>query len=75
MNPASVLGITKPQLGTVSLSQSSLRQDWIQIGTELKNCFALLDSSFGNFADPGVLTNILDNVKSMDDYIYTLLIP
>ena len=69
------LGLLKKGLAAVSLNLSNLRQSWIQTGTELKNCFASLDSSFGSFADSGVLTNILDNVRSMDDYTYTLLIP
>lgn len=68
------LGLPKKRLAALSLNLRNLRQSWIQTGTELKNSFASLDSSFGSFADPGVLINILDNVRGMDDYPYTLLI-
>lgn len=65
-------GLPKQGLAAVSLNLSNLRQSWIQAGTELN--FASLESSFGSFADPGVLTSILDSIRSIDDYAHTLLI-
>lgn len=57
----------------VSLNLNSLRQSQIQTGMELEKWFASLHSSFGSLAVPGVLTNVLGNVVSMDDYTYTCL--
>lgn len=57
----------------VSLNLNSLRQSQIQTGMELEKWFASLYSSFGNLAVPGVLTNVLGNAMSLDDYTYTRL--
>lgn len=57
----------------VSLNMNSLRQSQIQTGMELEKWFASLYSSFGNLAVPGVLTNVLGNAMSLDDYTYTRL--
>lgn len=60
--------LPKEGLAAVSLNSSNLRQSWIHSGTELKNGFSSLDNSFDGFADPCALTNILDNVRRIDDY-------
>lgn len=69
------LGSPKERLADVRPNVGNFRQSWIETGAKMKKCFASLNSSFGSFADPGVLTNISPSVSSMDDYAYTLLVP